>query len=180
MQTSPSVSVSSFPPLVSTDANARVLILGSMPGKASLAAGRYYAHPRNAFWPIMATLFGIDASADYDTRARTLVNAGVAVWDVLQSCERESSLDADIVENSIVVNDFSAFFTHQRHLRGVFFNGAKAAQSYKKYVLPELATAYQTLPSARLPSTSPAHASLNLAAKLDAWQPVKALLDGLG
>ena len=83
-----------FPPIASPDA--RILILGSMPGRASLAAGQYYAHPRNAFWPIMGSLLDFDASRDYPARVDALKVAGIAVWDILDSCHRPGSLDSAI------------------------------------------------------------------------------------
>ena len=96
--------VCSFPPAFRTDA--RVLILGSMPGEASLAAGRYYAHPRNAFWPIMGALFGAGAELPYDQRLARLNAAGVALWDVIARCRRPGSLDSAIEDS--VPNDLAS------------------------------------------------------------------------
>ena len=114
--------VHSFPPLA--DAQARLLILGSMPGKASLQANRYYAHPRNAFWPIVERLFHLAPGLAYDERCAQLVRQGVAVWDVLMSCTRESSMDADIDTSSIVPNDFAGFFAAHPAIGRIYFNGA--------------------------------------------------------
>src|SRR3954462_2146542 len=101
-------SVCSFPPIESR--TARVLVLGSMPGTASLRASQYYAYQHNAFWPIMGGLFGAGPEIPYAKRIAILRRAGLAVWDVLASCAREGSLDADIDEGSIVLNDFRTFF----------------------------------------------------------------------
>ena len=95
--------IHSFPPIESR--NARVLILGSMPGIASLAANQYYAHPRNAFWPILAETIGFDPAIPYEGRVRAVTAAGIAVWDVLQSCNRDGSLDARIDRDTLVVNE---------------------------------------------------------------------------
>ena len=155
----------SFAPIARRDA--RVLILGSMPGRASLAAGRYYAHPQNAFWRIASALLGIEPGASYQARVRALKAARIALWDVLHSCVREGSLDTRIEEE--LANDFAAFFRTHARITHVFFNGAKAEASYRRHVLAEM-TAQLTY--ARLPSTSPAHASLPFARKLEAWRAI--------
>jgi len=149
------------------DRRARILILGSMPGVESLARGRYYAHRHNSFWPIMAALFDLDPAAPYEARVRALRARRVAVWDVLQSCVREGSLDARIGEE--VANDFAAFFGAHRAITHVFFNGAKAEACYRRHVEPVVG---RPMRYARLPSTSPAHASLSMARKLTAWRAI--------
>ena len=160
-------SIQSFDPVSRTSAH--VLILGSMPGKASLSAGQYYAHPRNAFWKIMEQLFGIDIDAPYKERLQKLTANRVALWDVMRACRRESSLDSDIVEASIVPNDFASFFDAHPRIDRVYFNGAKAESSYRKHVLPTF-TNPDPIAYLRLPSTSPAHASLSLKQKIAAWK----------
>ena len=149
---------------------ARVLVLGSMPGVASLLAGRYYAYPHNAFWPIMGELFGAGPEVAYGKRILILKRAGVALWDVMASCVREGSLDTDIDEASIVPNDFHAFFAAHSRVKQVFFNGTKAENCFRRYVRPQLGD--RRLHFTRLPSTSPAHASLSLPQKLEAWRAV--------
>lgn len=158
----------SLPPIEREDA--RVLLLGSMPGAASLAARRYYAHPQNAFWPIVAALVGVDPGLDYDARCARLRCAGVAVWDVLASCVRPGSLDADIELASVAVNDFAAFFAAHPHLRAVGCNGGTAFTTYRRRVLPTLAGVAAALPVFALPSTSPAHAGMSRATKAQRWR----------
>lgn len=162
----------SFPPLA--EATARVLILGSMPGQASLAAGQYYAHPRNAFWPIMGALLDAGPELAYPRRVERLQAAGIAVWDVLAECERPGSLDADIVAASVQANDFAGLLTGLPALRAIAFNGSAAEQAFRRHVLPGLPELRATL--LRLPSTSPAHAARSLAEKLAAWQGLLAYL----
>jgi TDG/mug DNA glycosylase family protein len=164
--------VCSFPPVAAPDA--RLLILGSMPGKASLAANQYYAHPRNLFWPIMGELFGAGLELPYEERLEALRSEGVALWDVLKECFRVSALDSDIVEASIVANDFANFFARHTQIRHVFFNGAKAEQAFRRYALPTLAH-LPPIELIRLPSTSPANAAISLAARLAQWREIKQL-----
>lgn len=156
-----------FPPIARSDA--RVLILGSMPGRASLAAGAYYAHPRNAFWAVIEARFGISRDLPYAERAAGLRANRVALWDVLEACVRASSLDSDIEEASIVANDFAGFFDAHRSIERVLFNGAKAEQAFQRHVRPRLGEAVDGIQFVRLPSTSPANARLSLAAKIEAW-----------
>lgn len=163
--------VRSFPPIAAPDA--RRLILGSMPGVASLAAGEYYAHPRNAFWPILAELCGFDVGLSYDRRCERLRAAGVAVWDVLQSCRREGSLDMAIESDSEQPNDFRSFFADHPNVELVLFNGQKAETAFRRHVEGELSgPMVARLTLARLPSTSPAHAGRSLEEKLGAWREV--------
>lgn len=159
--------VHGFAPIAGDDA--RNLVLGSMPGVASLRAGQYYGHPRNAFWPIMAQLFGFDAAAPYPQRVAALQRNGVAVWDVLAACVRPGSLDADIDADSIRVNGFDTFLRAHPDLRRVCFNGAKAHAVFCRQVLPTLPV-MPTFAMVQLPSTSPAHAGMPLAEKCRIWR----------
>ncbi len=163
-----------FPPVAAPDA--RILILGSMPGQASLNAGQYYAHARNVFWPIMGELLGFSPGLPYPQRLLLLQAAGVALWDVIAACERSGSLDAAIVPDSIRANDFAAFFAVHREIRDVFFNGAAAEQAFRRHVAPRLSLA--GLSFRRLPSTSPAHAAQGFAQKLAAWSVIPGLPKG--
>lgn len=152
------------------DTAARVLILGSMPGVESLRAGRYYAHPRNAFWRIMGELTGASPDLPYAARTRHLRLAGIALWDVLAACVRSGSLDAAIDEQSIIANDLVTFFARHPRISHVFFNGATAERCFRLHVQPALERGVLRLQ--RLPSTSPAHAALAYAQKLQAWRAV--------
>lgn len=164
--------VHSFPPIA--DVRARVLILGSMPSQASLAAGQYYAHPRNAFWPIIGALLGFSPEIAYPDRVARLRDGGIALWDVLHSCARQGSLDADIEEDSIRPNAIGPLLRQYPAIRRVFFNGTRSELAFRRYVLPEIRTDRPDLAYRRLPSTSPAHAARSLQEKLAAW---RALLD---
>jgi hypoxanthine-DNA glycosylase len=155
-----------FPPIAAP--TARVLILGSMPGSASLAAQAYYAHPQNRFWPFMGLLVGASQALPYAQRVDRLRTAGIALWDVLASCEREGSLDSAIRNDTVRVNDFEGFFARHRSIEAVLFNGAKAETSFRRWVRPGLSR--EDLRYRRLPSTSPANASQPQHVKLAAWR----------
>lgn len=148
-----------------------------MPGKASLAAARYYAHPRNLFWTLIESLLGARPGLDYPQRLALLQEHRIALWDVIAQCERGSALDNDILESSIVVNDFGSFFAQHPIIDRVFFNGAKAEQAFRRYVLPGLPSGLR-ISMTRLPSTSPANAGISPDAKLEAWRQITP--DGTG
>lgn len=159
----------SFKPVIND--SAKILILGSMPGVKSLEEQQYYAHPQNAFWRIMATLFKFDVHASYPERLEILQSNDVALWDVLHSCKREGSLDSNIQLETQVANDFKSLFQTYPTIRYVFFNGGKAESYFKRNIassLTEYLLSYQ-----RLPSTSPAHATLSFAEKLEAWRVIQ-------
>lgn len=157
---------SGFPPVARHDA--RVLVLGSLPSEASLRAREYYAHPRNGFWKIMKEIVG--ASGSYEDRCQALMDARIALWDVLASSVRPGSLDADIRMSSAVSNDFETFFSEHACLRLVCFNGRKAEAIFRRFVMPSISEG--ALDFASLPSTSPAHASLSVADKLSEWRGI--------
>ena len=161
---------SSFPPVANKDA--RLLILGSMPGQRSLAEHQYYAHPRNSFWPIICRLFNNDNTPDYGQKQRLLLNNHIALWDVLKKCQRKGSLDADIDPRTIELNDFRSFFSRRPEIKAVFFNGARAERLFRKGVLQALNQTAPALDYHGLPSTSPAHATLGFAEKYDRWRVI--------
>ena len=157
--------VHSFAPVAAADA--RVLVLGSMPGLKSLQAGQYYAHPRNLFWAFMGELVGADPVLPYPERCKRLSDSGIAVWDVLSFCERPGSLDSSIRNDTAQANDFAEFFARHPGIGLVLFNGAKAESSFMKLAAITLPPGVDTL---RLPSTSPANASQRPRDKLEAWR----------
>jgi TDG/mug DNA glycosylase family protein len=158
--------VYSFEPI--EDSNAKVLILGSMPGRASLAAGQYYAHSQNAFWRIISQLIQFDLASPYEMRVQALKSAKIALWDVLQSCRREGSLDAMIERDTQVANDFKTFLQTHKKITHIFFNGTKAEHYFMRHVLRDIDSG--SISFSRLPSTSPAHAAMSFAQKLSAWR----------
>lgn len=160
--------IQGFPPIGPADA--RVLVLGSMPSRESLRQQQYYAHPRNAFWPIMGRLFECPVTR-WQEKLQLIERHRIAVWDVLQACFRSSSLDSDIEDSSIVTNDFCVYFEGHPFIRHVYFNGAKAESVYRRHVTAELPHPAR-FPYTRLPSTSPAHASLDLDQKTSAWRVI--------
>lgn len=160
-----------FPPLGYSDAE--TLILGSMPGVASLDALKYYAHPQNAFWPIINDLYG-DPATDIKTRSyadkkQILKDSKLALWDVVVECRREGSLDSKIDRSSVRCNNFTEFLnTHQRIVK-IAFNGKTAEQLFRKQVLPTLGLSSDIV-LITLPSSSPAMATLSRQKKTDNWR----------
>jgi hypoxanthine-DNA glycosylase len=161
--------VHSFPPIAC--ATARVLILGSMPGVISLRESQYYAHPRNQFWRIVGELVGFDPAGPYEVRVASLSSADIALWDVLESCIRRNSLDSAIEPLSVVPNDFAALLAAHPRIGRICFNGAAAEALYLRHVRPRLPPGPE-IEHLRLPSTSPAHAALSYAAKLQVWRAI--------
>lgn len=146
---------------------ASILILGSLPGDASIRAQQYYAHPRNAFWPIMQALVG--ATGTYEERCRQLVSMQVAVWDVLQQSVRPGSLDSAIRTDTAKPNDFRRFLSKHQRLSLIGFNGRKAEELFGRLVDVDVPDSIEL---ARLPSTSPAHAAMSFEEKLDRWRGI--------
>ena len=158
------------------DVNARVLILGSMPGSLSLQEQRYYAHPRNSFWFIMKDLFDATELKTYTQKLQLLRDKKIALWDVLETCERKGSLDSAIQSHSVIANDFETFFGQHTQIHSVFFNGARAETEYKKHVARLSGIQSLGLQYHRLPSTSPAHAAMSREQKCAAWKSVADIL----
>ncbi len=155
-----------LPPVV--DADTRLLVLGSFPGVASLRAQRYYAHPRNQFWPILGAVWGVDIAALDDPQRLALVRShGLGIWDVHAACQRVGSLDSAI--EAAEPNDLIGLARRLPRLQALAHNGAESARSMR-------VTRTLGLPVHRLPSTSPANASWSFERKLAAWAEVLALL----
>lgn len=163
------VLLTGLPPSVGVDC--RVLVLGSMPGDASLQAARYYAHPRNRFWPVMASLCGFAADLAHEDRLHALHRAGVGLWDVIGQCERPGSLDARIVRGSEIANPIGELLVAHRNIEAIALNGGKAADAFRRHVQPGLPVERPAAVFA-LPSTSPAHAAIDLEALQDAWSVI--------
>jgi hypoxanthine-DNA glycosylase len=151
----------SFAPIASQDAN--ILILGTMPGTKSLELNQYYGHNQNNFWKFMFLILKEDFSNDYQTRKALLQKNNIALWDVLQFCDRAGSLDSAIKNE--IANDFETFLEQHPNIQTILFNGQKAAAFFKKYV--HLKKEYQLR---TLPSTSPANAGKSFQSKLEEWQ----------
>lgn len=157
----------SFPPISSQDS--KILILGTMPGTKSLELNQYYGHKQNNFWKFLFTIIGEEFSMDYQTRKNLLIKNKIALWDVLQFCDRIGSLDSAIKNE--IANDFESFLNTHPQIEYIFFNGQKAEAFFKKYV--HLEKEYKSF---TLPSTSPANASKTFQDKLKEWNIIKTLL----
>ena len=151
-----------LPPVIGRET--RLVVLGSFPGAASLAARQYYAHPRNQFWPLLSALWGTDLAAlPYPRRLAVMREHGLGLWDVYASCRRDGSLDSAIEDAAL--NDLATLRRRAPRLHGVAHNGGESARSMRL-------TAALGLPVTRLPSTSPANASWSFERKLAAWRAV--------
>jgi hypoxanthine-DNA glycosylase len=158
----------SFPPVV--DAQARVLVLGTLPGEESLRRGEYYAHPRNLFWPIIFALFGETPALSYAERLAFLMAHRIAVWDVCELGERERSADTTIrLEQP---NAIDQLLNWHPLIRAVAFNGTTAQRLYHRHFSRRGALSYLALPS-----TSPAHATIDFTAKLARWTVLREILE---
>lgn len=157
--------IHSFPPQCGD--RPKVLVLGSIPGVASLQAVQYYAHPRNTFWPIMAGFFGFDAAAPYGERLAALKHHRVALWDVLQSCVRPGSLDSAIDRDSIAPNAIDRWLTEQPQVEMILLNGGRAATEFKRHF--RHLSNDDSLPTLTMPSTSPAYAAMPGSEKQRHW-----------
>lgn len=144
----------------------RTLVLGTMPSIASLEKGEYYGHSRNAFWPIMGSIFGFDAAMPYPRRTQAMQAAGVGIWDVLAQCRRAGSLDADI--RDAVPNDISGLLAQYPGIERIVFNGKGAQKLFARHVSP---TFNGLCRCATAPSTSPAY-TLAFGQKLAAWRDI--------
>lgn len=157
-----------FPPIVG--ARPSILVLGSLPGRASLEAQQYYAQARNAFWSIMGALCAAGPDLSYKARVEALGRAGVALWDVLAEASRPGSLDSNIVSTSQRFNDIDGLLSRHPSISLIAFNGKKAAEVFRRHIEPTVVRKDITL--ATLPSTSPAYASLKLDQKLTRWREI--------
>lgn len=149
----------SFEPVYTPEA--RVMIVGSMPSVKSLADAQYYAHPRNAFWPILFDVFGAAPTDDYEAKKALIRENGLALWDVARSCEREGSLDSAM--RDIAANDFAALYARCPHIHTVLCNGGTA---HTLFVKSGFAGTRRVI---RMPSTSPAY-TMPYRNKLDVWK----------
>ena len=163
-----------FPPVARRDAC--VLILGSMPGEASLADNFYYAHPANAFWWLLAGVLQCAVPADVAAKRRLLLAHRIALWDVVHRCRRRGSLDAAIERDSVEPNDLCAFLRGHPGITQVFFNGGAAEQLFRRHQRAAVERCRPGLRLARLPSSSAANASWSRERKLAAWLAVRAAL----
>jgi len=148
--------------------DAKVLILGTLPGVVSISRREYYAQPTNAFWRIISAIIGSDPQVSYEHRCRALIENKIALWDVCASARRAGSLDSSIRDS--VPNDFGEFFTAHKDIALICFNGKEAERHYTEMVFPNLSDDGQRIQTITLPSTSSAHARIRFQQKLDVWK----------
>jgi hypoxanthine-DNA glycosylase len=151
-----------FPPIIGDDP--KILILGSLPGVASITQQQYYAHPQNAFWRILEALFQITANADYAVRCEQVKAAKLAIWDACHAAYRPGSLDSAISHETVIANDINGLLAQHQSIQLLAFNGNAAATLFKKHSQLE-----HPVSTVILPSTSPANAGIPYAKKLEKW-----------
>lgn len=160
--------VESFAPVI--DKHSRILILGSMPGRKSLAENQYYANPHNQFWSIIYAMFGVSLDTGYEQKLSFIKSRGIALWDVIKNCQREGSLDSHIKNET--VNDFERLFREYPELKYIFFNGSKAYETFQRLAGFKFEG---ILLYKRLSSTSPAR-TITFEKKLAEWSVLKECL----
>ncbi|MFA5040619.1 MAG: DNA-deoxyinosine glycosylase [Bdellovibrionales bacterium] len=153
-----------FPPVARADA--RVLILGTLPGAESLRQRQYYAKKQNSFWRIMGEIVNAPPEMPYKKRLACLTKNGIALWDVCASAERKGSLDSNIKAERL--NDFELFFKKHKKITLICFNGQPAAKKFRRFVWPQLSG--RNFDFCILPSTSPAYAGMRYERKLARWR----------
>ncbi|ANW99542.1 DNA-deoxyinosine glycosylase [Thermoclostridium stercorarium subsp. thermolacticum DSM 2910] len=160
----------SFDPIA--DSESKVLILGTMPGAESLRKRQYYAHPRNLFWPLIYGIFDENPDADYNKKIDFLRSKKIALWDVYKSCRRKGSLDSNICDE--IPNDVAGLLNAYPNIKYVFCNGETSEKHFRRHVLPEIKREIYFL---RLPSTSPANASVPPEEKMRMWRYIRHTLE---
>ncbi|MEZ5460245.1 DNA-deoxyinosine glycosylase [Dokdonella sp.] len=167
--------VESFAPQVAK--GCRLLVLGTAPSVKSLELQQSYAHPQNLFWPLMGEMFNAGPELPYAERIARLQRMGVGIWDVLESCERQGSLDSAIVRSSEVANDIPGLLMARPSITGIALNGGRARTSFRRLILPRLdVAARERVTLFELPSTSPANAGMTRAEKRRRWQALEEFL----
>lgn len=162
-------SVASFPPQIG--AACRVLVLGTVPSARSLELRQSYGHAQNLFWPFMGELFDAGPELAYAERIRRLHARGIGIWDVFEQVERLGSLDASIVRTSEVPNAIAPLLQREVTIRAIALNGGKAAEGFARHIAPQFDAALRgRVEILKLPSTSPANASIARAEKLRRWR----------
>lgn len=155
--------INSFAPIINKDCT--TLILGSMPGIESLRKNEYYGYKNNTFWRIMFRLFDEEYSDNYTVKKQLLLENNIALWDVIKSCERDGSLDSNIIRDK--PNDFEGLYREYPNIKHIFFNGTKAYKTYISKIRLDDKRKFT-----KLPSTSPAHA-MKFEKKLNDWRIIK-------
>ena len=154
--------ISSFPPII--DRDSKILILGSIPGIKSLEKQQYYAHPQNKFWKIIFELFNEEFTENYAERIAVLKKNHVALWDVIDSCERRGSLDSEIKNEE--ANQIDKLLEEYPNIQAIFCNGGKSHKNLQKILGKNF-----KIPIYLLPSTSPLH-TISFERKFEDWKKI--------